>query len=102
MRFKRFMTLTATSLMAMSIAACGGESGTGSEFATSSPEVSDSTGNSSSDSATNAEAPDNNYTSVVLGETGKDITREGSAQLPHRCTHSRGLWAISIILSAQA
>lgn len=73
MRFKRFMTLTATSLMAMSIAACGGASGT-SESATSSPEVSDSTGNSSSDSAPNAEAPDNNYTSVVLGETGKDIT----------------------------
>ena len=95
MRLKKFVALMTASAMAMSIAACGGATDTdeaskadsvdtaadaestqesseeaSSEEAENETTTEETTDNSSSD----VDVADNNYTSVVLGETGKDIT----------------------------
>ena len=95
MRLKKFVALMTASAMAMSIAACGGATDTdeaskadsvdtaadaestqesseeaSSEEAENETTTEETTDNSSSD----VDVADSNYTSVVLGETGKDIT----------------------------
>lgn len=71
MKFKRTIALLATAAMAVSFVACGSSPGTGVESGTGGSGAAGDTGNAGNGGT--ADAPDNNYTSVVLGETGKDI-----------------------------
>lgn len=71
MKFKRTIALLATAAMAVSFVACGSSPGTGAESGSGGSGTAGDTGNA--DNGGTADAPDNNYTAVVLGETGKDI-----------------------------
>ena len=71
MNFKRTIALLATAAMAVSFVACGSSPGTGAESGSGGSGTAGDTGNAGNGGT--ADAPDNNYTSVVLGETGKDI-----------------------------
>ncbi len=71
MKFKRTIALLATAAMAVSFVACGSSSGTGAESGSGGSGTAGDTGNAGNGGT--ADAPDNNYTAVVLGETGKDI-----------------------------
>lgn len=76
MRFKRITTLLAAATMTFSIVACGSSPEAVTESESSTSETVTDAGNAENNDANNgsAETADNNYTSVVLGETGKDIT----------------------------
>ncbi|WP_026515303.1 ABC transporter substrate-binding protein [Butyrivibrio sp. LB2008] len=71
MKFKRTIALLATAAMAVSFVACGSSPGTGAESGSGGSGTAGDTGNAGNGGT--ADAPDNNYTAVVLGETGKDI-----------------------------
>lgn len=71
MKFKRTIALLATAAMAVSFVACGSSPGTGAESGTGGSGTAGDTGNAGNGGT--ADTADNNYTSVVLGETGKDI-----------------------------
>ena len=76
MRFKRITTLLAAATMTFSIVACGSSPEAVTESESSTSETVTDAGNAENNDANNGsvETADNNYTSVVLGETGKDIT----------------------------
>ena len=76
MRFKRITTLLAAATMTFSIVACGSSPEAVTESESSTSETVADAGNAENNDANNGsvETADNNYTSVVLGETGKDIT----------------------------
>ena len=95
MKLKKFVALMTASAMAMSIAACGGATDTDEDSKADSVDIAadaESTQESSEEasseeaenettteetidnSSSDVDVADNNYTSVVLGETGKDIT----------------------------
>ncbi len=71
MKFKRTIALLATAAMAVSFVACGSSPGTGAESGSGGSGTAGDTGNAGNGGT--ADAPDNNYTAVVLGDTGKDI-----------------------------
>ena len=71
MNLKRTIALLAAAAVAASLVACGSSPSAGTEPGTAGSEASGNSGNAGNGGT--ADIADNNYTSVVLGETGKDI-----------------------------